>query len=330
MSDPFDLGPWPHLAHVGSTLDRAADRRGDGQFLETAIHHPHSRAVVIGGELIVLRLHERGGDPFLDLSAARALGANGEPVFLGIANGAARFAFAVAPETAEHLKQQNEFLVADLRTIAVKGLVAAEHLQPIATAKALLGWHARHRFCANCGAPTTIAEAGWRRDCPSCGGLHFPRTDPCVIMLAIDGERCLLGRSARFPPGMWSCLAGFMEPGETLEEAVRRETLEETGIQVGRIVYFSSQPWPFPMSIMIGCHAEATTSELRIDPNEIEDARWFSREEAASMLARKHKDGLMTPPPTAIAHHIIRAYVERGAEILREVATANGRYSAIS
>jgi NAD+ diphosphatase len=137
-------------------------------------------------------------------------------------------------------------------------------------------------------------------------------------MLAIDGDRCLLARSARFPPGMWSCLAGFVEPGESLEEAVRRETYEEAGVQVGRVGYFSSQPWPFPMSIMIGCYAEATTTELRVDPNEIEDARWVSRADAGLMLERKHKEGLSTPPSAAIAHHIIRAYVERGADVLRE------------
>jgi NAD+ diphosphatase len=147
---------------------------------------------------------------------------------------------------------------------------------------------------------------------------HFPRTDPCVIMLAIDGERCLLGRSARFATNMWSCLAGFVEPGETIEEAVRRETFEEAGIAVGRVNYFTSQPWPYPMSLMIGCVAQAMGTELNIDRNEIEDARWVSREESALMLMRKHPEGLMTPPPMAVAHHIIRAFVERGPEMLRE------------
>jgi NAD+ diphosphatase len=135
-------------------------------------------------------------------------------------------------------------------------------------------------------------------------------------MLAVDGDRCLLGRSARFPPGMWSCLAGFVEPGETIEEATRRETFEEAGITVGRVAYFTSQPWPYPMSLMIGCFAEATSAEIKIDPNEIEDARWVTRTEAAQMLLRQHPDGLMTPPPMAVAHHIIRAFVERGAEVL--------------
>jgi NAD+ diphosphatase len=132
-------------------------------------------------------------------------------------------------------------------------------------------------------------------------------------MLAVQGERCLLGRSARFASAMWSCLAGFVEPGENIEEAVRREVLEEAGIVCGRVGYFASQPWPFPMSLMIGCHAEALTTEIKVDRAELEGARWFEREEVALMLLRRHPDGLGTPPPVAIAHHIIRAWVEGDA-----------------
>lgn len=309
------LGPWPRLANTGSPLDRASERRGDETFIDAAVSHADARAVLIGGETIVL-LQTEGGDPFIPLRDARQLAGTAESIFIGTIGGAARLGLAVSPEDAERLKERDDLLVTDLRTIAVRGLVAAEHLQPIAIAKALLTWHARHRFCANCGAATTVTEAGWRRDCARCGVQHFPRTDPCVIMLAIDGERCLLGRSARFPPAMWSCLAGFVEPGESLEEAVRRETFEEAGIAVGRVNYFGSQPWPYPMSLMIGCFAEAKSVDLNIDRNEIEDARWVPREEAALMITRKHPDGLMTPPPMAVAHHIIRAFIERGAAVL--------------
>jgi NAD+ diphosphatase len=139
---------------------------------------------------------------------------------------------------------------------------------------------------------------------------HFPRTDPVVIMLAIDGDNCLLGRSPRFAPTMWSCLAGFIEPGESIEDAVHRETLEEAGIVCGRVKYFASQPWPFPSSLMIGCHAEAVTRDIVVDRTELEDARWFSKDEVTAMLLRRHPDGLTTPPPVAIAHHIVRAWVE--------------------
>jgi NAD+ diphosphatase len=315
MSAPFDFGPWPNLAHTGSPLDRASERRSDKAYVDAALAHADARAVLIGGELIVLQRNGQGG-MLLPLAAARAFAASDESVFLGTIAGAARLGFAISLETAESLQNRDDLLVTDLRSIAVRGLVDVDQLQPIATAKALLTWHARHRFCSNCGAATTAAESGWRRDCASCGAQHFPRTDPCVIMLAIDGDRCLLGRSARFPPGMSSCLAGFVEPGETIEEAVRRETFEEAGIAVGRVHYFTSQPWPFPMSLMIGCVAEAKSVELHIDRNELEDARWVAREEAALMLLRRHPDGLMTPPPTAVAHHIIRAFVERGTSIL--------------
>ena len=145
-------------------------------------------------------------------------------------SGAARFGLSLAPEAIETLKADARFVVTDLRSIAVQGLVAPDHLPPLAEAKALLHWHARHRFCANCGHSTNIVQGGWRRDCPQCHYQHFPRTDPVVIMLAVRGDQCLLGRQSRFGTGMWSCLAGFVEPGETIEEAARRETLEEAGI----------------------------------------------------------------------------------------------------
>ena len=135
----------------------------------------------------------------------------------------------------------------------------------------MLHWHARHRFCSNCGVKTDMVDAGWKRACPACKVEHFPRTDPVVIMLAVRGDRGLLGRSGRFAATMWSCLAGFVEPGEAIEDAVRRETLEEAGVKCGRVKYLYSQPWPFPMSLMNGCHAEALNDDLKMDDNELVD-----------------------------------------------------------
>jgi NAD+ diphosphatase len=201
-------------------------------------------------------------------------------------------------------------VVTDLRSIAIQGLVAPEHLPPLAEAKAMLHWHARHRFCSNCGVKTNLVDAGWKRACPACKVEHFPRTDPVAIMLAVRGDRGLLGRSGRFAATMWSCLAGFVEPGESIEDAVRRETLEEAGIRCGRVKYLYSQPWPFPMSLMNGCLAEALNDDIKMDANELVDCRWFSKDECAAMLMRKHPDGLTCPPPVAIAHHIIRTWVE--------------------
>jgi NAD+ diphosphatase len=310
MSPRPDLGPKPRLGYTESLIARAAELRTDAPALAALENDSRARAYVVGGELVVLKRAADIGDPLFTLAETRQLGTAAEIVFLGLIEGAPRFAVTLDPATAQALKARDGFLVTDLRSIAVRCLVAADHLPPLAEGKALLNWHGRHRFCSNCGAATNVVEAGWRRDCPSCHAQHFPRTDPVAIMLPVADERCVLGRSHRFQPGMWSCLAGFVEPGEAIEDAVRRETREEAGIICGRVSYFASQPWPFPTSLMIGCHAEALSREIVIDRVELDDARWFDREEVAAMLLRRHPDGLSTPPTVAIAYHIIRAWVE--------------------
>src|SRR6202142_3692630 len=307
------LGPNPRLGYTHSRIERAAELRPDAAAMARLAGEPRAGAYVIGGDWIAMKKGATLNDPLFTLDEARALGAASDTVFLGLLDGAARFGYGIAPAAADALKTRDGLLVTDLRSIAVQGLVEPEHLPPIAEAKAVLHWHLRHRFCPNCGAPTQTVQAGWRRDCAACKAEHFPRTDPVAIMLAIDGERCLLGRSPRFLPTMWSCLAGFMEPGEAIEDAVRRETREEAGITCGRVVYFHSQPWPFPSTLMIGCHAEALTRDIVVDHEELDDARWFTRTEVATMLMGKHPDGLTTPPPVAIAHHLIRPW--GGAEI---------------
>jgi NAD+ diphosphatase len=314
MALRLDLGPRPRLGYSTSPVDRAAERRTDAEALRALETDGSARAYVIGGELIVLRKTEAKPDPLFSCAVARCFAGAGETAFLGLVDGAPRFAVAIEPAAATALKADSAFEVADLRSIAVRGLIEADHLPPLAQGKALLNWHARHRFCPNCGSATQAVEAGWRRDCPACHTQHFPRTDPVAIMLPVAGDRCVLGRSHRFQPGMWSCLAGYIEPGESIEDAVRRETREESGIVCGRVAYFRSQPWPFPTSLMIGCHAEAISHDIVIDHNELADARWFDREEVASMIAGKHPDGLTAPAPVAIAYHIIRAWVEDGVE----------------
>jgi len=311
MSSPRPaLGPKPRLGYTQSPIERAAELRPDETAIARLAAQPDARAYVIGGDWIVTKKGAPLNDPLFAMDEARALAPATEMVFLGLLDGAARFGYSLAPAAVEALKTRDGFHVTDLRSIAVHGLVEPHHLPPIAEAKAVLHWHARHRFCPNCGAPTQAVQAGWKRDCAACEAEHFPRTDPVAIMLAISGEQCLLGRSPRFLPTMWSCLAGFIEPGEAIEDAVRRETREEAGITCGRVVYFHSQPWPFPSSLMIGCHAEALTREIVVDRAELEDARWFSKAEVESMLMRRHPQGLTTPPPVAIAHHLIRAWVE--------------------
>jgi NAD+ diphosphatase len=305
-----DLGPKPRLGYTQSRIERAAELRPNAAAIARLAAQPQAGAYVIGGDWIAMKKGTPVNNPLFTLDEARALTPPSETVFLGLLDGAARFGYGLAPAAVEALKTRDGFHVTDLRSIAVQGLVEPEHLPPIAEAKAVLHWHARHRFCPNCGAPTQAVQAGWRRDCAACTAEHFPRTDPVVIMLATAGERCLLGRSPRFASTMWSCLAGFIEPGEAIEDAVRRETREEAGITCGRVTYFHSQPWPFPTTLMIGCHAEALTREIVVDREELEDARWFSRDEIATMLIRRHPGGLSTPPPVAIAHHLIRAWLE--------------------
>jgi NAD+ diphosphatase len=316
MSKPPDSQSLTKQAYSGSRLERAAAQRGDAAAMAALAENGRAGFYLIAGDQVALKKQVEGLDPLFTASDARGLRGATEAVFLGLLDEAPRFAASIDPSGIEPLKARGDLKLIDLRSMAVQGAVAAEHLPPLAEAKAILGWHTRHRFCPNCGAATKVAQAGWRRDCPSCKAEHFPRTDPVVIMLAIAGERCVLGRSPRFPQTMWSCLAGFAEPGESIEEAVCREVQEEVGIVCARVTYFASQPWPFPSSLMIGCHAEALSEKIVIDASEIAEARWFDRAELKLMLARTHPQGLTAPPPIAIAHHIIRAFVERGRDVL--------------
>ena len=227
--------------------------------------------------------------------------ADEEPIFLGLDDGKARFARDISnwepievPDTVGAFLDPSEqahpdtddAVFAELRANMTR--LSPQGAELVATAKAILGWHETHGFCARCGAKTEIGQAGWQRDCPACGAHHFPRTDPVVIMLITKGNSVLVGRSPGWPDGMYSLLAGFVEPGETIEAAVRREVLEESGVQVGQVDYLSSQPWPFPSSLMFGCQGHATSNEITIDPEEIEDARWVTREEMLEAMAGRH------------------------------------------
>lgn len=177
-----------------------------------------------------------------------------------------------------------------------------------ATARAIFEWHRTHGFCSTCGGKSEVAMRGWQTNCPACGRHHFPRTDPVVIMLILRGNSVLLGRSPGWPDGMYSLLAGFVEPGETLEAAVRREVLEETNIKVGEVGYLSSQPWPFPVSLMFGCIGDALSEDITVDPNELEDARWATREEIMEAMAGRHPE-IAAARKGAIAHFLLSRWV---------------------
>ncbi|MGY2048063.1 NAD(+) diphosphatase [Methylobacterium sp. JK268] len=301
MTTPLD-----RLGFARSLLVRhSAERTGP---TPTLADHPDAGLLLFAGDSPVLAL--AGGEASAILPAAEGEGAPAPLLFLGRVGERPVFAGALPAEAAARYEGDPSRRVLDLRGIAVEGAVPPAELGLLATAKSLLNWHARHGFCANCGAPTALSCGGFRRDCAACGTQHFPRTDPVVIMLVTRGDRCLLGRQARFLPGVYSCLAGFLEPGETIEDAVRRETFEEAGLTLGAVHYRASQPWPFPSSLMIGCEGEALDEALTLDRDELEDARWFSREEVRLMLERRHPDGLLTPPPMAIANLLVRGFVD--------------------
>jgi NAD+ diphosphatase len=296
----------PILGYATNPLVRHTAER-DPDILARTREDPGAARVLIAGDIPILRAGAPGTGLLSRADLARVADTQ-EDAFLGTLDGRPVLATLGAPEAADLFREDPDYVVSDLRSIALKGLVAEGELGILAMAKSLLDWHRRHRFCPACGAASAPGQAGFRRDCTACGTQHFPRTDPVVIMLISDGERCLLGRQSRFVPGMYSCLAGFLEPGETIEAAVRRETFEEAGIRVGAVRYALSQPWPFPSSLMIGCVGEALTRDITIDREELEDARWFSKDECRLMIERRHPDELMAAAPIAIAHHLIRQW----------------------
>ena len=307
MSDRFSK-----LGYVTNPLDRRGDLRDRPEALAVLRAQEDAGVLVFAGDLSLLK---RQGDTLEGLFAPHevaALGTTRATLFLGLDGTRPLFADEIEPEAAERFADDANVMVIDARSIAVQGLLPASLIGPLAEAKALLHWHRKHRFCAACGAPSRVSSAGWKRICEACETEHFPRTDPVVIMLAVRGDKCVLGRQSRFPPGMYSCLAGFLEPGETIEAAVRRETLEEAGVRTGHVRYLASQPWPFPASLMIGCIAEALNDDLTIDGEELEHARWFTRDEVRLMIEGTHPEGLLAPQPMAIANAIMRAWALDG------------------
>jgi NAD+ diphosphatase len=301
----------------GSGLDRAAHLRGDPAELARMLADPAARVLPIwrGKPLFA------GRDPAQPgwLQAGDAvLRDGGAPVFLGLDDATPRFAQDVSAwEPIDQPEEQDVFfdpteqrhpgLAAGSRFAELRGAMAdltPRGAELVVTAKAVLGWHASHRFCAMCGGESVAAKGGWQRDCPGCGGHHFPRTDPVVIMLVVRGNSLLIGRSPHWPEGMYSLLAGFVEPGETLEAAVRREVFEETGVTCGPVSYLSSQPWPFPSSLMFGCFAEATSTAITLDPVELEDAIWVTREEMSAIYAGQNP-AIQAARIGSIAHFLI-------------------------
>jgi NAD+ diphosphatase len=305
----FDSFPLGRPAFVTDILDRAAHLRGHDDKLIALVGNPASRAYVVHRDSLVVKRENGASRALLSIDEALKFGANPGTIFLGLRGGAAVFGMGISQAAAEKLINREDVAVTELRGMAMQGIVPSGELSAIAMAKSLVTWHQRHGYCANCGTRTAMKEGGWKRDCPNCKAEHFPRTDPVVIMLVTSGEKCLLGRQKQFPTGMYSCLAGFVEAAETIEDAVRREIREESGIDCTDVGYYMTQPWPYPSSLMIGCTARALNEDIVVDRTELEDARWFTRDEARLMLTRQHPEGLAGPHPFAIAHHLVGRWV---------------------
>ena len=330
----FASGPWHRkrgkgtvmriaetVTFGGSGLDRAAHLRADAQVVDGMLRDPATRVLPVWRGKPLVAGNPRG--PGWLAPGHPVLGAADEaPVFLGLDATGPRFAVDIScwqpeevPDTLgaffDPSEQRHPLLPADHAFGELRANMT--QLDPrsaelVATAKAVLGWHETHGYCARCGAKSRIAEAGWQRLCPECGARHFPRTDPVVIMLILSGNDVLMGRSPGWPEGMYSLLAGFVEPGESLEAAVRREVREEAGIEVGRVGYLASQPWPFPASLMVGCRGEAISRDITVDPVELEDARWLSREKMLEVFAGRST--VVRPARRgSIAHFLISAWL---------------------
>jgi NAD+ diphosphatase len=303
---------------VGATLmlDRLALKRSDADFIKSRQNAPGTRFLLLADLKPVIRSNpERTAARLawfsLDELVEFRLPVE-EALFLGVddaSNG--HFALAVTEHRTRNVPGAVEKLrpIVDLRSLAMQGVMSPEELSLCGQARALAQWHENARCCGRCGGLTLVKDGGWRRKCWACKTEWFPRTDPVVIMLITDGTRCLLAHEHRYADKMYSALAGYIEPGEDVEHAVRREVLEETSIRVGEVKYHSSQPWPFPHSLMIGCIGRAETTEIGIDSGEIAEARWFTRDDARAMLDRRHPEGLHVPGKQAIANALITSFV---------------------
>jgi NAD+ diphosphatase len=304
------------IPFTGNTLDRASEKRTDAEWIEAKRRDPKSLVWPFWRLQPFLFGPEKGTDGveagLLRPGLAESLMAPDAPwIFLGLEGDTALFAIDISaardPAGEGPLAGLGHFR--DARLAA--GAIALKDVAIMGQAKALIDWHQRHGFCPRCGSATTMRDAGYRRFCDNCESEHFPRTDPVVIMLATHDGACLVGRNARFPGAMFSALAGFVEPGETIEEAVRRELMEEVNVKVGKVTYLSTQPWPFPSSLMIGCLAEAESRDFKCDDNEIAEAKWLDRETAKKLIAGERVEGVFVPPAIAIAHHLIKALAEQ-------------------
>lgn len=297
---------------AGNPLDRASERRGDRDWVRARLADPESLALALwnGRPLVEDAPGPDGGLrlAYLPTALASELAAGDErTLFMGLWKQTAVFAIDLEGEADPASGPLAGFgRFEDLRGAAMR--LPAPDAAIIATAKAMFEWRRRHGFCAACGQRSHPSDGGWKRVCETCRAEHFPRTDPVVIMLPTFGERCLMGRQAAWPKGMFSALAGFLEPGESIEEACAREIKEEAGLTATAVRYHSTQPWPYPSSLMIGLIAEVSDDNAAPDQTELEAVRWFTKDECRALL-KGELPGCFAPPPLAIAHQLIKGWV---------------------
>ncbi len=293
-----------NLWYTGAPLDRVSHLREDAAWVATRRRAKDTRLVPVwrsrslvcteADRALMLTVEEAGD--LLDTARHEVvLGLRGDTLYIGLD-------LSHMDDPYDHPRIEAQGAFEDLRRIGP--VIPADEGAILAHARGMMTWHQRHGFCGVCGAPTQASHGGYQRNCTDCGAQHFPRTDPAVIMLVHKGDHCLLGRTHQFPRRIYSALAGFVEPGESLEEAVAREVFEEAGLRVGAVRYMASQPWPFPSSLMLGFHAEALTTELDIDPKELEDARWMRRAD----LDRLEDFGMELPRRDSIAWRLVKAW----------------------
>ncbi|MBW2273155.1 MAG: NAD(+) diphosphatase [Deltaproteobacteria bacterium] len=301
------------IVFTSSPLDRASNERRDAGWIEAQLRAESSRFLPLWRLQPLVEVGDERKLAWARSSLLDSVKPAPEPLLLGTHDGVAHFAVDVSslPEPVEALGLEGAAAFEDLRAVAM-ALPRAE-TGTAAHARSMLAWHIRHSRCSVCGEPTRPRAGGANRICSDCGAEHFPRTDPVAIAAVIKEDRCLLGRPANLPIEMYTALAGFIEPGESIEEAVRREVAEETGVEVGAVRYLVSQPWPFPSSLMIGCLAEGLSEAITVDEEELKAARWFHRDELRDAL--EGRGGVMVPPALAVAHHLIRAFVEGEGDV---------------
>lgn len=302
-------------AFSGNRLVRDSEHRTD-DCAQLALKDKRARIFAFCGGKLVLKHEHTTVDPIFSLYELNDLEpALDEAVLMGHdQEGRPHLAVSILKNVEE---PASHFRLTDGRSLIREYNLDDATLGAFAQGAGLIRWNADNRFCGKCGARMKIRSGGYKRECSACGNVIFPRTDPVAIMLVLDpsGERCLLGRAKHFAPGLYSCLAGFVEPGETCEDAVRRETLEEAGVRIGAVRYHASQPWPMPHQLMIGCYAQALGTELNVDFDEMDDCRWFSRDEVRAIMAgRPGEDALYAPPPGAIAYRLIWDWLNAATE----------------